>query len=297
LEFAAKQEPENPGVLDRLGEIYLALRRTRDALPVLKKAAGLAPRDSTILLRYARALSKAGQKEEASAVFARFRELGPARMTLAHGAGLVDFLSLSPEEQRARYRAGVERTVQRDPSNAEAEVRYLELLLDDGKTEEAEMAAGRIAELKPSLALREETARALIAAQQYKTAQQFIGQFGASDELQLDLAIANAHLADATAGLQEMDRIPVEERNGDYYLALAMILESAGRTADASAAMREALERRPARADLYRELAALLINDHRAPEALRLLDQASRAFPDDAELAMMRDSLRTSASN
>jgi Tfp pilus assembly protein PilF len=115
FEFAAKREPQNPGILDRLGQVYMALGRTADALPVLKKAADLAPRDTAILLRYGRALTKAGQREEAAAVFARCRELGPARPEAPHTAGLVDFLSLSPEEQQERYRAGVERTVEKDP--------------------------------------------------------------------------------------------------------------------------------------------------------------------------------------
>jgi tetratricopeptide (TPR) repeat protein len=294
FEFAAKRDPENPGVLDRLGEVYLALGRTQDALPVLKKAADLAPRDTTILLRYARALSKAGQTEDASAVFARCRELGPARTAEPHGAGLVDFLGMAPEEQRARYRAGVERTVQRDGSNVEAQVRYLELLLEDGKTDEARTVAQRIAELKPSVALQKEAGRALLAAKQYGAAKDFMTHGGDDG---LDLAIANSHLLGPATGLQEMERIPATQRDGDYYLALAAMLEMTGRPAEATAAMQQAMQRHATRADLYRDLAALLIKDHRAPEASRLLEVATSALPDDPELAMMKNSLRTTASN
>lgn len=295
FEFAAKREPDNPAILDRLGEIYMALGRTQDALPVLKKAADLAPRDTTILLRYARALSKAGRTDEASAVFTRCRELGPAKNELPHSAGLVDFLSLSPEEQRARYRAGVERTVQRDPSNAEAQVRYLEILLEDGKAEEARRVAHKIAELNPSSALIQDAAHALIGAEQYQAAKEFLQATDKADAL--DLAIADAHVVGTEAGLEEMNRIPAAERKGDYYLAFATMLEMAGRPADATAALSQARQLHPMRAYLYRQLAVLLIKDHRAPEASRLLDEATSALPDDAELAMMKNALRTSVSN
>lgn len=295
FEFAAKREPENPGVLDRLGEVYMALGRTEDALPVLKRAADLAPRDTAILLRYARALSKAGQTQEASAVFTRCRELGPAKSTLPHPSGLVDFLSLPPQEQRARYRAGVERTVQADPANVEAQVRYLELLLEDGKTEDARAVAHKIAALHPSPALIQEAARALVAAQQYQAAKEFIDGSGTVDTL--DLAIADARIAGAQSAIEEMNGIPPAQRNGDYYLALATMLEMTGRGADATAAMERASEQHPTRADLYRDLAEILIQDHRASEASRLLDEATSTLPDNPELAMMRNALKTSASN
>lgn len=293
FEIAAKHEPDNPGVLDRLGEVYIALGRTQDALPVLKKAAALAPRDTTILLRYARALSKAGQKEEAGAVFARCRELGPARSTLPHPAGLVDFLSLSPEEQRARYRAGVERTVQRDPANVEAQVRYLELLLEDGETGEALTVVEKIARLDPSAKLMADATRALLAAEQYAALKEFITHTGASSgELAIDLALADAHTASPQAALEQLDRIPEPERNGDYYLALAQILEMAG--IDSTAALKQAMRMHPTRAELYQQTVLLLIKDHRTQEARELLDEGSRALPDNADLPMMKDALNAS---
>jgi predicted Zn-dependent protease len=106
-------------------------------------------------------------------VFARVRELGPGKSELPHPAGLIDFLSLSPAEQRARYRAGVERTVQKSPNNIEAQVRYLELLLEDGKLDQAAATSRQILSLKPSAAIRSETAQILVKAQQYDLAKPF----------------------------------------------------------------------------------------------------------------------------
>src|SRR6185437_12539711 len=150
FEFAAAHEPQDPAILNRLGETYMDLNRTADAVRVLRRAAAAAPGDATILLHFGRALSKTGQTQEAAAVFKRCRELGPGSSELPHPAGLIDFLSLPPAEQRARYRAGVERTVQSRPDNIEAQVRYLEILLDDGKVDEAAATSRKIVSLKPS---------------------------------------------------------------------------------------------------------------------------------------------------
>ena len=176
FEFASKQDPRNPAVLNRLGETYMALNRTQDAVQVFRRAAEFAPRDSTILLHYGRALSKIGRTQQASAVFARVRELGPGRSELPHPAGLIDFLSLSPAEQFARYRAGVERTVQKNPNNIEAQVQYLEILLHDGKVDEAAATSRKIISLKPSAAVRSEAEQILRKAQQYDLAKQFQDQ-------------------------------------------------------------------------------------------------------------------------
>ena len=80
---------------------------------------------------------------------------------------------LSPKEQLARYRTGVERTVQVHPDNLEAQVRYLQLLLDEGKTDQARVVATKIASLKPNPTLVRQTETALVAAQEFEAAQQF----------------------------------------------------------------------------------------------------------------------------
>jgi tetratricopeptide (TPR) repeat protein len=176
FEFAAKREPQNPAVLNRLGETYMALNRPEDAARVLRTAAERAPSDATILLHFGRALSKTGQAAEASTVFARVRELGPGKSELPHPAGLIDFLSLSPAEQRARYRAGVERTVKANPDNVQAQTRYLELLLEEGKLEEAAATSRKILSLKPSPEILSEAEQLLRKARQYDLAKMFVEQ-------------------------------------------------------------------------------------------------------------------------
>ncbi|MGA8028020.1 MAG: tetratricopeptide repeat protein [Bryobacteraceae bacterium] len=294
FEFAAGQDPTNPTILDRLGETYSKLGRPTDALENFRKAAELAPRDSTILLHFGRALVNAGQADEAKPVFARLRELGPSRAAAPHPAGLVDFLSLSPDEQLARYRAGVERTVQKNPDNAEAQVRYLQLMLGDGKTAEAEVTARKILTLKPSAALLTTAADALLAAEKYSLAADFLAQAvgAASDsyELRLDLAIATFHVSDASAGLSQLHAISKNGRNGDYYLADFLMLQALGREQDAASALEAAFEARPTRPELYRQASLVLMKHGRAADAQHLLDEGARILPNDPEITLMRAS-------
>jgi tetratricopeptide (TPR) repeat protein len=292
LEFAAAHEPENSTILDRLGQTYLALDRPADALPVLRKAAELAPRDSTTLMHFGRALLRAGDQKQANAVMARVRELGPNRSNFAHPAGLVEFLSLSPQEQYARYRAGVERTVQSNPANAEAQVQYLKLSLEDGKMDQAAAVSRKIIDLKPSPGVLADAGAALLAAEQYSLGQNFLEQAlaltGPSPDLSLDLAIVTFHVVSARAGLEQLDRIPEAQRTGDYYLARAQMLDAAGRPADAIAAVNQALSKAPSRPELYRQATLFLVRNHRLPEALRLLDEATRILPENPELLLLK---------
>ena len=223
---------------------------------------------------------------------ARVRELGPNRSNFAHPAGLVEFLSLSPEEQYARYRAGVERTIQSNPANPEAQVQYLKLCLEDGKMDQAAAVSRQIIELKPSAGVLADTAAALLAAEQYSLAKNFLEQAlaatGPWPDLTLDLAIASFHVMGAQAGLEQMNRIPEAQRSGDYYLARAQMLDAAGRPADAVAAVNQALGKAPSRPELYRQATLFLIRNHRLPEALQVSDEAARILPENPEILLLK---------
>jgi tetratricopeptide (TPR) repeat protein len=281
FEFAAQHDPTNPLILDRLGQTYLALDRAADALPLLRKAAALAPRDSRIHLHLARALTATGDAAEAKQVLARVRELGADKSATPRPAGLVDFLGLSPEEQWARYRAGVERTVAKNPDNAEAQVRYLQLLLGDGKVEEAMAVPGKLAALHPSAALTAEAASALVAAEQYPAALHLL-ESGGTPAATLDFAIATFHISGAPAGLLALDRIPSSARDGDYHLARAEMLLAAGQ--DDHGELELALTNGPTRPDLYRQTALLLLSKQRTTDAHRLLKVGINVLPENAEL-------------
>ncbi len=286
LEFAAGLQPDDPLILDRLGQVYLALDRPADALRVLRKAAGLSPGDSRTQLHFARALADAGQEAESKAVMDRFRQLGPANNRVP--AGLVEYLSLTPEQRLADYRARVEKAVRDTPSDAAAQLRYLKLLLDDGKPDRAAAVARRIAALKPDASVLADAGHALLEAHQYPLAIEMLEQAGRSAEVELDLAIAIFHTAGAAQGLRQMDRVPESGRTGDYFLARAQMLDAAGRFEDAVPALDQALQAAPKRPDLYRQAVFFLTTHDRAAEALRLLDRAARVLPQNPEILLMK---------
>jgi tetratricopeptide (TPR) repeat protein len=195
---AAQEQPQNATALDRLGEALIALDRADEALIPLRKAAELEPRNSRVLLHLGRALAKAGQNDEAAAAMARLRELGPDRSGSTPPRGLVSFLSLPAEERERLYRAGVERTVRANPANAEAQVRYLELLSNSDDLAAMQATARKILNLKPGAALLTDAADALIRAGKYDIAKSFITEAitiaGPSSALQFDLTqAAQAH--------------------------------------------------------------------------------------------------------
>ncbi len=286
FEFAAKRDPESAIVLDRLGQTYMALDRPAEAVPVLRKAAQLAPRDSRMLLHLGRALSSTGDQSEAETVLARVRELGADKSSSPHPAGLVDFLNLPPAEQFSRYRAGVERTVAKNPDNAEAEVRYLELLLSDGNVDEAAAITQKLLNLHPTPFLLAEAADALVGAEQYGLARDLLGNGALADEhLLLDQALIAFHLESSQAGLKILDRIPESARQGDYYLARVQMLVASGE--DPSTELDRALATHPARPELYRQTVVLLTAHGRKEQARRLLDVALRTLPENAGIQML----------
>jgi cellulose synthase operon protein C len=290
LEAAASLRPDNAVDLDRLGQTYLALDRTADAVPVLRRAAALLPDDSKTQLHLARALADAGQEAESKAAMDRFRQLGPA-VNRAVPGGLVDYLSLSPEQRRANYLARVERQVRLHPDDAQANVNYLRLLLEDGAADRAAETARKIAALKPPAAALADAGRALLEARQYGPARELLEQAAKaapSAGLQLDLAIAAFHESGPAEGARLLDRIPDSGRGGDYYLARAEILEASGASQEAAKAVDRALSATAVQPRLYMRVCVILLHAGHTEDALRISAAAMEAFAQDREILLLR---------
>ena len=286
LEAVVTQQPGDPLNLDRLGQTYLALDRTEDALTVLRKAAELAPGDAKTQLHFARALADAGRTDESKAAMERFRQLPPA-VNKAVPGGLVDYLSLTPQQRRADYRARVEKLVREHPEDAAALGSYVKLMLDDGKTDQAVAAAHRLAALKPVATVLAGTGRALLEAKQYGPAKQLL-ELAATEDVAADLALASFYAVGAADGLKQSDRVPEARRTGDDYLARVLMLHAAGRSKDAASALEMAVGGSPRRKDLYQQVVALSMENGHAGDALRLLARAGQVLPGDREIELLR---------
>jgi Flp pilus assembly protein TadD len=290
LEAATALGPNDPVSLDRLGQTYLALDRAADAVRVLRQAAALAPADSKTQFHLARALADAGQAEESKAAMERFRQLGPAVNKGVPG-GLVDYLTLTPQERHADYRRRVERLVREHPEDAAAQLNYLRLLLEDGDSNGALEIARKIAALKPAAAVLAGAGRALLNAQQYTVAQELLEKAAAaapSADLALDLAMAAFHASGPAEGTRLLDGIPDSARRGDYYLARAEMLDAAGHATEAAVALQQALDASPAESSVYRRACAFLVRKGAMEDALRVSGEAMQALPQDRDILLLR---------
>ncbi len=294
LEFAGARYPDNAQVLDRLGEAYTALDRPAEAVKVLRKASEISPNDSRILMHLSRALSKAGLSDEARATLARFRIIGPQPGNLIPQPGFLEFLSLSPEQQQARYRDEVQKRLKENPQDSAINVRYLKLLIDEGNIDQAGTVAAHLLTLQPPALLAAEAGRALVDAEQYAQAKpllEYAVRLSPMPEVQLDLAIAVFHTAGAQEGLARLDRVPEAQRSGDYYLARAEMLDAGGRHDDAFAALQRAVAAAPTRSDLYQQAALFLARNGRSVDAVQLLDKASSILPEDPKILLAKAEL------
>lgn len=289
LEAAAASEPRNGMILDRLGQAYRALDRLQDAIRTLRRAAELAPQEATILLHLGNALAEAGDSAESDRLMDRYRQLRPTQAP----KDLMHYLSLTPEQQRADYRARVEKAVRDNPGDANAQLHYLKLQLEEGQMEEAAVTARAIAALKPGAALFADAGRAALEAKQYPAARELLEKAAAnqSEGLEVELATAAFHTSGAADGLRLLDRMAQPRRNAEYYFARAQMLDSIGKPAEAISAIEQAIGASPARSDLYWQAAVLLNRNGRAPEALKLLDQAAQALPEDPQIPLVKATL------
>jgi tetratricopeptide (TPR) repeat protein len=298
LEVAAAEYPDNALVLDRLGNTYIELNRFADSEKVLTKAAEVSPRDGTVLLHLSRAYSGEGRKDEAKAALERFRALGPDQAHHVPPAGIADLLSLPPEQLYAQYRAEVESRFQKEPQDPRVNLRYLKLLVEDGRTKESADLASHLLTLHPPALLAAEAAHDLLDGGQYAEAKPLLQYAAASaptPDVQLDLGIVLFHTDDAKLAMDQLDRVPEKQRSGDYYLIRAQILDAEGQPDAALSDLQRALNASPTRADLYEEAARFLLRRDRTSDAIHLLDEASRGLPENRQLLLLKAALYASA--
>lgn len=290
FEAILEQEPTNAPTLDRLGQCYLQLDRTQEAMGVLQRAFELAPEDSKVLMHYSQALRNVGREEEARNVLSRFRRQARAHRQQVPRSGVIEFLNLTPELQHARYLENLKKAVETNPSDATVGARWGMELLVESRTDEALAVFRDVLGLEPDLKTLADSGRALLTHKQYSLAKEFLQRAAMAPEAsayaRLDLAIAIFHAVSPEAGLEELDRSSPTDRNGDYYLVRAQMLDALGKVQDAIDSLNRGLRAEPTRPDLYLQSSLFLFNNKRYHETLELLQQANRAIPDNPELLL-----------
>ncbi len=288
---AVAAETKDSAVLDRLGQTYLALNRLDDAIRALRRAADL-PGQPTVLLHLANALAEAGQTKESETLLERYRQARPTQGPVE----LMHFLSLTPEEQRADYRARVEKAIRDNPRDAVAQSRFLKLQLEENQMDQAAATARLIIGLKPPVGVLTDSGRALLEAKQYAPAKEMLAAAVAANPsagVDVDLAIATFHSLGRTAnaaaeGLKQLDRAPEGSRSAGYYLARAQMQDASGQRTTALASLEQAIHIEPTNPELYWQSAIFLTHSQRVTEALHLLDDEAKAIPNSPDIPLTK---------
>ena len=291
VKFVVEREPKNSMALLQMGRIYLELDRPGEAVVLLRRASELAPEHTGALKQLHRALRSLGENEEAAAVLQKLKTANPDRTPLKAEAQIFDYLGLDPAEQRERFRRNLMHAIAVSPRDPELKVQLGALLLTEGKTEEALAAFREGLALSPNARVLNEGAAALVEHKQYALAREFLTRVVTADpsvENRLDLAAAIFHSVGAEASLAEIEKIPLQNRDGDVYLLKAQILDSLGRFEDAVDSLNIGFKRAPKRADLYFWAALFLIRHNRDQQALELLETATKIVPDDPDLLLTK---------
>ena len=286
LQLFLRQEPKDPDALDLMGQIYLKQDRAQDAAQVMKEASRLAPHNRTILWHYSDVLRKLHRTAEFNDVIASFRSLSDGDDASRHAwSGLLDFLNLSPTQQNARYLASIRAAVAENPHDILLKTRLAKVLLERGDPNEAaSIFQSILAEGADNDALAD-CGRTLVQHEQYQLAIDFLQKVPNPG---LDLIIALFHTAGYEAALEKLDKVPDSQRDGDYDLLRAQVLDSAGKSMEAAESLNRGIRSSPTRADMYFQAAKFLIKHGQSEQAADLLEQATHLVPDAAELWMDR---------
>jgi tetratricopeptide (TPR) repeat protein len=292
LQFILAREPKNSQALDTMGQVDLQLGQTQEAITLLKQAADLAPTNREILIHYARALQKDRRNQEAMAVLERFQRLPPGRPRPYRG--LLDYLSLPAQRQRADYWAHLKAELKMNPEDLSLRAEWAQGQLAQGDTTGALRSFSEILSMNPPAQLLENCGKNLLQYGQYGEARRFFSKAVVADPLgsepRLDLSIAtfhdSGHSAGAQAALAELDQIPPRSRRGDYYLLRAQILDAMGQAQEAANNLTLGLRADPTRPDLYFEAALFLLKHNQGEETAALLRRAVDKFPDSQQLLL-----------
>jgi len=291
LEFVARETPDDVEALDLLGQAYLSSDRPADAARVLERAYQRSPDNPKVLMHLGNALRNSGREEEGDRLLKKFADVGPDRLGDRLVPGQVAFLLLSPEQQRVRYESNLRGLLKSRGTDYALQSKLARLLMGDGRTDEALSSYHQIlaGQADPDVLLA--CARDLMKFHNYELALQFQRKVIAtspSPGAWLDLAVATAETSGPGAALQELHKTPADDRNSDYYLLEAQLLDKLGRLQDAVASLNRSIGLAPDRADLYLSATMFLFKNRREQDALGMLELATRRLPDDMDLQLLK---------
>jgi len=291
LERAVKLIPNQPRALVLLGRAYVQLDRPQDAVPVLRRAYELAPTDTLALMYYGRALNQTGQEQEGAKILDQLAVVGGDKLGKFVRPGTLNFLNLPPAEFNKEYERSLKIAVQSRSGAPDLRQKLARFYLETGRREEGLAEYKGILSAQPGPDVLIDVGRDLLEAGEYEMARTSLERAiaaGAQPDARLDLVLVHQARHDSNSALRELDQIPEKDRNGDFYLLRAHVLDSLGKVPEAIESLNLGLRKAPTRADLYENAAALLLKHRMDAEARRVLDQAAVVLPNEPELLLLR---------
>ncbi len=292
LKAFLEHNPENVQAQDQLGRALIKIDQPQAAADVFQKAIKQSPENGDLYFHYSRALRLLGRTKEMTEALARFKQLGSEQQRNVPEPGLFDYLSLSPDEQQARYMSTLQRAIEQRPSDADLKIQLAEMYFKQQKTAEAISLIDRACQNQQNLKTLAQAGNLLLQYGQYGPALPLLEsaaqQEDPSEEILLNLVLALFHSKGADAALSRLDPWDIAHRNGNYYLLRAQILDSAGKLPDAVNSLNRALQAAPSRPDLFREAVLFLVKHEKFDEALNLLTQSEKHVVHDPNLMLMK---------
>jgi Flp pilus assembly protein TadD len=285
---AARLQPSNVSVLDQLGLTYLTLEQPGQAEKILRRALGLAPQNPDVLMHLGRALIALQREDEGQRYLSEFQKLRSDKpRDPRREAGMFELATMSQADRTQLQIKRLREDARTHPGDPELAVHLAGLLLASGQIDEATGVYRELLTANAAPGILHQAGTALARAGEYRLARKFF-QRAATDlpTARLDLAIALFFTDGAPAALKAMDEVPERERDGDYLLMEARILDAAGRDREAQRVLQEGLHRASMRVDVVQQAAALLVGWNRFEEAVGLFRKASAINPDDPDLLM-----------
>jgi tetratricopeptide (TPR) repeat protein len=292
LEKAVRLDPKNFRARTQLGIVYRTLDKPEAAEKVLREALALAPDDPDTLVHLGRALLGVGREEEAQSLLDRFQKVRKRAVRPRQEAGLIESAGMPAAERAERNIERFRALAQSRPAEVPVAFQLASLLLAQGRIEEAAAEFSRLLGLNPPPATCHQAGTALLEAEQYDLARQFLERaVGERPGARLDLAVALFFSRGFKEALDAIGEPPPGQPAGDYLLMKARILDAAGRPEEAQRALRDGLTRPVSRVQILGQAAMMLVAHHHPAEALQVLDRAIGQAPGNPDLLLARASV------
>jgi len=175
LEAALKIAPKDVRTLDLAGQVYLELDEPAKAERYLREALRVDPDDHEALLKLGRALMALEREEEARQVMERYRRVRPPRYREPRKEpGMIELATLPEAERRRREIERFRTMAASRPDDPKLQLHLAELILADGRTEEALEEFRKLLELNAEAELLEQAGRSLLQATLPEAARPFL---------------------------------------------------------------------------------------------------------------------------